>query len=119
MRDGSMTWSHTSSIGASMSMLAIDDGHGAELPVVVRAHARPAARALPVAQRALDRAVEAVQAHAEQVGGALVARQQVAARLSMSGPMKPGSSPAIAAAIGAAIGVDVAPEPQRAAGARA
>ena len=53
---------------------------------------------LPLAQRALDRGVEAVQAHAEQRGGAVVAGEQVVVSEPISGPTSPWSSPAMAAA---------------------
>ena len=47
--------------------------------VTIAARYRPASSStrLPLAQRALDGGVEAVQAHAEQLGGAVVAGQQV------------------------------------------
>ena len=54
---------------------------------------------LPFAQGALDRGVEGVQAHAEELGGAVVAGQQVGRRGEpISGPTRPGSSPVMAAA---------------------
>ena len=56
-----------------MSMAVRDGAHGSG---TVSGSARPQrlARLLPLAQRALDRGVEGVQAHAEQLGGARLSR---------------------------------------------
>src|SRR3954468_12082583 len=68
-----MTTSHTSSGGAS---IVID-----VMTSLMRAATLSRSQlfdALPLAQRMLDRGVEPVQADPEQLGGAVVAREQVA-----------------------------------------
>ena len=57
-----------------MSMRRDDLAHAARRPY----RAASCSDGLPLAQRSLDGGVEAVQTHAEQLGGAIVAGQQVA-----------------------------------------
>ena len=84
-----------------MSIEAFDRGHRAASSSV----------SLPLAQRALHRRVEAVQADAERRGRVVVARQQVVLERLHERPISAGSSPAIAAATTEATGVSDTPSP--------
>src|SRR4051794_36162438 len=79
-----MAAAHTSSGGAAMSMLVstslILPAQASTRPPRERSACPELLAGLPLAQRPLDRGVEPVRAHAEQLLRAVVARQEVTAQ---------------------------------------